>query len=227
MRGKKQEKEQEKEQGVQVVLDMFDGQRAAMRELLADVVDDADAAYAASRAALEALAPDSAYLDAPQSPLASALFFCTFHLAAYLAVRTHGVDAHTYGKAMLEQLARLELSPLPGRTDEELAADFQGPGTHPGEFEVEVVDRSEGAFDYGYNIKSCAICHLYGKHDAMDLVPYMCASDDVMSDLRGEGLRRTGTIALGAHQCDFRYEADGKPGRVAEAHPDKIRFVHA
>ena len=212
---------------MQVILDIFDGDRGSVKELLAAIVEDPDAACDATRAQLEALAPQSAYLDAPDSPLARALFFCTIHLAADLADRPLGVDAHAYGKAMLEQLSRMQLQPLPTPTDAELSANFQGPGTHPGEFQVELADRSEGEFDYGYNIKSCAICHLYGKHDAMDLVPYMCASDDVMSDLRGEGLRRSGTIALGAHECDFRYQADGKPGRVAEAYPDKIKFVHA
>ncbi len=206
---------------------LFDAQEASLRSLLAGIVEDPDAACAAAREQLAALAPESAYLDAPDNPLAQALFFCTLHLAVYLAVKPLGVDAHRYGSAMLEQLRQLDVQPLPSPTDEQLAANFRGPGTHPGEFEVEVADRSEGEFDYGYNIKSCAICYLYGRHDAMDLVPYMCASDDVMSDLRGEGLRRTGTIALGAHRCDFRYQADGKPQRVAEQFPEAIRVVPA
>ena len=212
---------------MQAIIKLFDAQEAAFRSLLAGIVDDPDAACAATREQLESLAPESAYLDAPDNPLAQALFFCSLHLAAYLAVKPLGVDAHRYGSAMLEQLQQLDLQPLPSPTDEQLAANFRGPGTHPGEFVVEVADRSDGEFDYGYNIKSCAICYLYGKHDAMDLVPYMCASDDVMSDQRGEGLRRTGTIALGAHRCDFRYEAGGEPQRVAEQFPEAIRFVPA
>ncbi len=75
------------------------------------------------------------------------------------------------------------------------------------------------------NIKSCAICHAFSKYDAMDLVPYMCASDDVVSDRGGQGLRRNGTIALGRHECDFRYERGGEPLRVAEQYPERIRIV--
>jgi len=73
------------------------------------------------------------------------------------------------------------------------------------------------------NVKSCAICFAYKKYDAMELVPYMCASDDVESDRDGQGLRRGGTIALGADHCDFRYKRGGKPQRLSEQYPDRIR----
>jgi len=47
----------------------------------------------------------------------------------------------------------------------------------------------------------------------------------LVSDWQGQGLRRTGTIALGAHHCDFRYKPDQEPKRVAAQYPDRIR-VH-
>ena len=90
-------------------------------------------------------------------------------------------------------------------------------------FEAFLGDRTD--FDWGMNIKSCAICHAFSKYDAMDLVPYMCASDDVESDRGGQGLRRTGTIAVGAHQCDFRYKRVGEPKHLAAQYPDRIRVV--
>ena len=74
------------------------------------------------------------------------------------------------------------------------------------------------------NITSCGICKAYSKHDAMDLVPYMCASDDVDSDQNDDGLRRTGTIGLGAHQCDFRYKAGGDSLAVATQYPERIHL---
>ncbi len=77
------------------------------------------------------------------------------------------------------------------------------------------------------NITSCAICHLFGNHDAMDLVPYMCAFDDVMSAAGDQGLRRTGTIALGASHCDFRFQQGGEPLPLAEQYPDQIRLKNA
>ncbi|MCZ6616861.1 MAG: L-2-amino-thiazoline-4-carboxylic acid hydrolase, partial [Gammaproteobacteria bacterium] len=80
-------------------------------------------------------------------------------------------------------------------------------------------------YDWGMNVKSCGICYQFSKYDAMDLVPYMCATDDVMSDLGHQGLRRTGTIAVGAHQCDFRYQRKGEPGHLADKYPDRIRIL--
>jgi hypothetical protein len=69
----------------------------------------------------------------------------------------------------------------------------------PREFVWEVVD-GDGAFASGINIKSCGICHLFGKHDAIALVVYMCAGDDPASDAYKSGLRRTSTIGLGVYQ---------------------------
>ena len=88
-----------------------------------------------------------------------------------------------------------------------------------GDWQFEVVDKRTGAstdededarVDFGFDIKSCAVCSLYQRHDASDLVPYLCALDDKMSRTLHLGLRRTGTRALGAERCDFRYQLGGE-----------------
>ncbi len=169
---------------------------------------------------------DLAYVDSPRLVLAEALFFCTTYLALYQVVRGRGVDVHDFGRAVLTRL-----SDLPGVVDEQggeqQAPNLEGPGTHPGEFVAEVVTPQPGdGFVWGYNVKFCAICYQFGRFDAMDLVPYMCASDDIFSAKGNQGLQRTGTIALGAHQCDFRYAQGRPPRRVADAFPERIKFVH-
>ncbi len=65
----------------------------------------------------------------------------------------------------------------------------------------------------------------FSKYDAMDHVPYMCAMNDVMSDKINQGLRRAGTIGLGAKQCIYRYKIGGEPMRLVEQYPESIRFV--
>ena len=60
-------------------------------------------------------------------------------------------------------------------------------------------------------MQSCPICELFSKHDVEEVVPYLCALDDKMSELMDMGLRRSGTRALGASCCDFRYQAGGEP----------------
>ena len=118
------------------------------------------------------------------------------------------------------------MRPLPEEEavgEEDMGEMLAAAKTHPGEFDIEIVQGDGITFDFGYNVKSCAICHVFLQHDAMDLVPYMCAFDDVASDLGDMVLRRTGSIAVGASHCDFRYKKGRQTQRLAEVYPEKIR----
>ena len=210
--------------GVAYVLNLFDKGRAGLAESVRNLVAAPEPVLEGARAYLVEMAPTLAYLDDTRNALASALFYCAINLCVYKALREEDVDVHAYGVAMLKHLAGRE---PPGSNDgdgDDASGFSPGPGTHPGEFKVEMVDGQGKDFAFGYNIRSCAICHLYAQHDAMALVPYMCASDDVVSDQQGQGLRRSGTIALGATQCDFRYQPGGQPRRVADEYGDQIHY---
>ncbi len=205
------------------VMEYFIRNETRLKGFVSKLVSDVDEVVFAARRRFAEMLEDCAYLDTPDSPLANALFQCNVNLATYLELKQRGIDVHTYGAAMLDDLRSRVETPPP--FEGEGMPDLAGPGTHPGEFELELVEGDGQDFDWGYNIKSCAICHQFAKYDALDLVPYMCASDDVMSDAGDQGLVRTGTIALGAHQCDFRYRQGGTPRPLAEHHPEKIRWV--
>ena len=58
---------------------------------------------------------------------------------------------------------------------------------------------------YGIDILECGICKLFQKHDAAKYASILCEVDKVTSGLAGLELIRTGTIALGATKCDFRF----------------------
>ena len=90
-------------------------------------------------------------------------------------------------------------------------------------FDVQWVDEPSGRWTM--TMTRCGICHLFGQHDAMELVPYMCATDDVMSEAQGQGLKRTGTIALGRPRCDFDYQAGRATDPIAGIYPDRIRLI--
>jgi hypothetical protein len=64
-------------------------------------------------------------------------------------------------------------------------------------------------FDYGVDYSECAICKFLSAQNALELVPYMCATDKIGSELLGWGLSRTMTIAKGDEKCDFRYKKGG------------------
>ncbi|HQR36281.1 MAG TPA: L-2-amino-thiazoline-4-carboxylic acid hydrolase [Blastocatellia bacterium] len=194
---------------------------------------DTDAVMTEASAIFDAMLPGLAYLNAPHHPLASALFTCSVNLSLYLALQKRGVDVHAFGYAMLTGLTRAPI-PVPQESDEVLRerlaqfavlAEASQTKAAPGEDVVEFVSGEGTNFEWGYNVKSCAICHQAAKYDAMDLVPYFCAVDDVMSDKGNQGLRRTGSLALGASHCDFRYTRGGEPNRLAEQYPTQIRLV--
>jgi hypothetical protein len=215
----------------------FEERRETAVQLAGEFVDDPVVVVDAAAALFEDMIPDLAYLDNPDHPMAASVFGCSANLAVYLALRERDVDVHAYGGAMLSRMAA---APLPApeasdddrtpreRFDEYIAISKSSEQqAAPGEFVYEAFYGDRETYDWGMNVKSCGICYQFSKYDAMDLVPYMCATDDVMSDLGHQGLRRTGTIAVGAHQCDFRYQRKGEPGHLADKYPDRIRILEA
>ena len=61
-------------------------------------------------------------------------------------------------------------------------------------------------FDYGIDILECGICKLFKKHNYEKYSSILCEVDEITSGLAGLTLVRTGTIALGAKKCDFRFK---------------------
>ncbi|MFT5885635.1 MAG: hypothetical protein ACI9IP_002095 [Arcticibacterium sp.] len=61
-------------------------------------------------------------------------------------------------------------------------------------------------FGYGFDVLDCGICKLFKKHQMDRYATILCEVDKVTSGFSGMELIRTGTIANGAHKCDFRYQ---------------------
>lgn len=202
------------------VLAFYDAMRSWLRPAVARLDADAEATLREARGVLEGMLDDVPYADRPKHTMAAPMFSCASMLAVYQVLRENGVDAHAWGRA----IHTLPAVPEPDSGSESFVADAAASqtGAAPNEFVFELVE-PDARTDYGMNITSCAICHLFSRHDAMDLVPYMCAYDDVMSKAAGSGLRRTGTIALGSTHCDFRFKSGGEPLRLADQYPDRVR----
>lgn len=79
---------------------------------------------------------------------------------------------------------------------------------HPDGFSVRVLtDKTETlSFGYGIDILECGICKLYTKHGLQKYTHLLCEIDHITTSLAGLTMHRSGTIALGASKCDFRYE---------------------
>jgi hypothetical protein len=200
----------------------YDGVARWMRPGLEGLAPDADEALGAARIRFDAMLDELPYVEQPGHTMAFSMYGCAALLAVWEVLRDAGVDVHAWGRAILT------LPPVVGEPDEARREQERTESVHsqagaaPDEFVWEIVDSDENG-DRGMNITSCAICHLFGRHQAIELVPYMCAYDDVTSEVAGSGLRRTGTIALGADRCDFRFREGAEPRPLAPQFPDRIR----
>lgn len=70
-----------------------------------------------------------------------------------------------------------------------------------------ITDKNETfGLGYGVDILECGICKLFNKHNFQKYSSILCEVDAVTADLAGLKMIRTGTIALGAKKCDFRWK---------------------
>ena len=81
---------------------------------------------------------------------------------------------------------------------------------YPASFVMEYVEGDGKNFDYGINYIECANCKFLSAHNALELAPYICATDKVVSEVLGWGLSRTMTLADGNAKCDFRFKKGGE-----------------
>lgn len=80
--------------------------------------------------------------------------------------------------------------------------------SHPDGFRVSILTDKNGTLGlgYGFDILECGICKLYQKHRLQKFTSLLCEIDHITSSLAGLTIKRSGTIALGAEKCDFRFE---------------------
>jgi hypothetical protein len=211
------------------IVTIFDDFAEHARRVLEQVAEagNVDTLLAESREPFARLVPEMPYADRRDHVMWDPMLFAFQWLAVHLACRERAIDAHRLGRAILragvpEGTGTDEITgELAARALRDAAASQEGAAENESVFEI--VPGEDENTDWGMNVTRCGICHAYAKHDAMEFTPYLCATDDLVSDRSGQGLRRTGTIALGAHRCDFRYKPGGEPLCLAEQYPEKIQ----
>jgi hypothetical protein len=79
--------------------------------------------------------------------------------------------------------------------------------SHPRGFAAKIITDKEETYGFGYgiDIQECGICKLFTNHNQKQYTSILCEVDNITSALAGLKLIRTGTIANGAHKCDFRF----------------------
>jgi hypothetical protein len=190
--------------------------------------DSCDDIVAAARSKLEELAGEIPYAGRDRHPLASSIVIPYTFLCVCLILRERGATTEEIGafvhasyeapfSRLPQWLLRPVRRPVLWLTFRRLAAAANASQRHEhaGEFVFSVPTPPHGG-DFAMEVRECAVCRAFAKHGEQSVVPYICATDDLASDAFRLGLRRTGTLALGAERCDFVYEFDGKPLRLEE-----------
>lgn len=205
--------------------------RSAERSLEVRFGGSAGAIADEARREFEGLADGIPYKGRDRDLMMQNIVGPTFRLAYVLVLRRRGHSREEIGAWIGEseerparwlpaawvpaawRIARPLLRPLVRRQFRR-AAEASQRRNDPDEFVFATVDDPES--DLAFDILQCAVCQTFAKHDALDIVPYVCTLDDKFSDALGAGLRRTGTLSLGADRCDFRFAVGAKPLRLRE-----------
>ena len=171
---------------------------------------------------LAALDAELATLDRSPSPMDRRVRIAAWFLSLVRVLRDAGESDETIRASCLELAERMvrprsRLESLARRAQGELAQTrvvawgmrrmtrrLRVLGTHPDGFDVSFVERDRD-HAFGFDIHRCGIRTLFARHGLGAYVPILCEVDHITSELAGLELVRTGTLALGAEKCDFRY----------------------
>lgn len=185
---------------------------------------ESDAIMAAVESHYQVISADTHFAASSSNPIDKRLDFCAYFLALIKTLDEKGEVFETIRKVCLEVVLEYvrpknKLSEWAKRIPVKL---IQWPfstfligifnkkvskkGDENGFLAHIITDKTETyGLGYGIDIIECGICKLFKKHDYQKYSSILCEVDEVTSNLAGLKLIRTGTIALGAKKCDFRF----------------------
>lgn len=166
------------------------------------------------------LAPSVPYIGGKQNMFTEWLDYGVYFLSVYRVLKHAGYSINQVGKTIYRTYETMADYPkwflnVVGRlkygksyvSHLSRACDESQKRQYPWDWVCTFIAGDGQQFDYGLDITECGICKLYAAHNAMELAPYMCLSDFVVSKAFDRGLVRYHTIAEGDDLCDFRYKA--------------------
>ncbi len=173
------------------------------------------------------IARDTQFVATSGNPIDKRLDFCAWFLAliktldergeAFDTIRTICLDIvldYVRPKNKLQQLLkRLPVLLMNTRLASVFLTIFQkriSRKSHPDGFVAQLITDKAQTFGLGYGVDiiECGICKLFSKHHYAHYAAILCEVDVITSRLAGLTLVRTGTIALGAPTCDFRFKKE-------------------
>src|SRR4030095_5801680 len=183
-----------------------------------EIIKKVDAHY-------KVISVDTAFAVNSTNPIDKRLDFCAYFLALIKTLDERGKSFETTRKICLEIVTEYVkpknkfqqlLKKLPAKLVNTWLSTYflkkfhkrVSTNSNPGGFIANIItDKKETlGLGYGVDILECGICKLFNKHNYQRYSSILCEVDALTSDLAGLTLVRTGTIALGAKKCDFRWE---------------------
>lgn len=213
------------QENYRTLMETFDTMMAPASRWIADKVGETEAAtiLKKSRAAYEALLPQTPYIGGDSSALTETLYMSAAALAFYRTMLAHGQPIETTGEILyhtVEAMVNFN-DPMAGtrlrdpngkaaRDEFRRMARQSEDSPYPGDWKLAFVEGDGQTFDFGVDYTQCGIVKFYQDQNASELAPYLCLGDFPLSQAIGSGLARTTTLARGGPRCDFRFKA-GRP----------------
>lgn len=173
------------------------------------------------------ISADTTFARTSRNPIDRRLDFCAYFLALIKTLHEQGESFDTIRQICLNVILeyvrpknkiQLLLKRLPAKlANTWLATVFLksfdkkvSRKTHPDGFRAEIITDKKETFGLGYgvDIMECGVCKLFKKHKYEKYTSILCEVDEITAQLAGLKLVRTGTIALGAQKCDFRFRKE-------------------
>ena len=173
------------------------------------------------------ISTDTAFARTSRNPIDRRLDFCAYFLALIKTLHENGESFESIRATCLEiviayvqpsgkiQAAIKKWIPKligtwPGRRLIQIFHNRISVNENKEGFKANIITDKTSTYGLGYGIDiiECGICKLFKKHDYFGYASILCEVDEITSGLAGLTLIRTGTIANGAHTCDFRFKKE-------------------
>jgi hypothetical protein len=202
------------------LLDLFDRLAPFYAAVMKGSLDRGTAnTISAARSHFEDLIAEIPYVGPLSYPLPSTLAESAVSLSFYKIMKETGLSVKEAGEVIVNAFREgLKNSPPEelqrqgaGMFSEEFyriqayAAGESQKKRFPGDWIFSFLRGKPGeGFDWGWDFTECAILKFYKSQGAMELLPFLCVQDLIISELQATGLERTSTLCDGP-VCNFRY----------------------
>jgi hypothetical protein len=196
----------------------IDAIREHFPDSFVDIINDCDNHYLA-------ISKDTEFAKTSSNPIDKRLDFCTYFLALIISLDKLGLPYERIRRICLEitteyvrpknRLQQLLKRLPPKLTNTWLSSVLLkmlnkkvSKNSNQDGFIANIITGKNDTYGFGYGIDilQCGICKLFHKHNYGKYSSILCEVDELTSALAGLKLIRTGTIAMGAKKCDFRFK---------------------